>query len=129
MEKIEGRIPEDSPPFHASARATMWWSDIEQMASVHQTDWRTLGLDFLDDAKRGRAGLDQQLNYYAEYLEWAAGGRSQPVTEAAFEWLQRNRPTSDEPIGLCWGDAREAPASPGSTAFRATTRPSLATKN
>jgi aminoglycoside phosphotransferase (APT) family kinase protein len=115
MEKIDGRIPEDSPPFHAEGwvteiqpaeRATMWWSGIEQMASVHQTEWRTLGLDFLDDPKRGRPGLEQQLNYYAEYLEWAAGGRPQPVTEAAFEWLQTNRPKPDEPIGLCWGDAR-----------------------
>jgi aminoglycoside phosphotransferase (APT) family kinase protein len=115
MEKVEGRIPEDSPPFHAggwvteiepAGRESMWWSGIEQMARVHRVDWRTLGLDFLDDSTRGRLGLDQQLNYYAEYLEWAAGGRPQPVTEAAFEWLQRNRPTTDEPIGLCWGDAR-----------------------
>jgi aminoglycoside phosphotransferase (APT) family kinase protein len=115
MEKVEGRIPEDSPPFHSEGwvteiepeqRSSMWWSGIDAMARVHQCDWRALGLDFLDDAKRGRRGLDQQLNYYAEYLEWAAGGRPQPVAEAAFSWLQANRPASDEPIGLCWGDAR-----------------------
>ena len=115
MQKIDGRIPEDNPPYHTEGwvtgiapddRATMWWSGIEQMARVHHVDWRALGLDFLDDASRGQAGIEQQLDYYGEYLEWAAEGRPQPVTEAAFEWLRANRPQPDGPAGLCWGDSR-----------------------
>jgi aminoglycoside phosphotransferase (APT) family kinase protein len=115
MEKIDGRIPEDSPPYHTEGwvtgiapddRETMWWSGIEQMAQVHRLDWRALGLDFLDVAARGKAGIEQQLDYYGEYLDWAAEGRPQPVTEAALEWLRANRPQPDGPTGLCWGDSR-----------------------
>jgi aminoglycoside phosphotransferase (APT) family kinase protein len=115
MEKVAGRIPEDNPPYHTEGwvtevtpdeRASMWWTGIDQMAGVHRVDWRQLGLDFLDDSRRGRPGLDQQLDYYAEYLAWAAGDRPQPVAEAALEWLRANRPVPDDPIGLCWGDAR-----------------------
>ena len=66
MEKIDGRIPEDNPPYHTEGwvtdiapadRETMWWSGIDQMARVHQVDWHALGLDFLDDtaARHARA--------------------------------------------------------------------------
>jgi aminoglycoside phosphotransferase (APT) family kinase protein len=115
MEKIAGRIPEDNPPYHAegwvtevapAARASMWWTGIEQMAAVHRVDWRQLGLGFLDDAGRGRPGLEQQLDYYGEYFAWAAGDHPQPVAKAALDWLRANRPEPDDPIGLCWGDAR-----------------------
>jgi aminoglycoside phosphotransferase (APT) family kinase protein len=115
MEKIDGRIPEDNPPYHTDGwvteiapddRETMWWSGIDQMARVHHVDWQALGLDFLDDAKRGHPGIEQQLAYYGEYLGWAAEGRPQPVTEAALEWLRANRPRPDGPTGLCWGDSR-----------------------
>ena len=115
MEKIPGRIPEDNPPYHTEgwvigiapdARESMWWSGIDEMAQVHRVDWQRLGLDFLDDSKRGRPGIEQQLEYYGEYFAWAAGDRPQPVAEAALDWLRANRPEPDDPIGLCWGDSR-----------------------
>ena len=73
----------------------MWWSGLEAMAAVHRADWRALGLDWLGDPARGRPGLDQQLAYYREFLDWSAKGRPQPVTEAAWEWLVENRPPED----------------------------------
>lgn len=114
MGKIDGQVPPDSPAYHVSGwvteiepeqRAQMWWSGLEAMVKIHQVDWRGLGLDFLDKAARGPAGLDQQLAYYEEYFDWAAAGKPHPLATRALEWLRVNRP-DDELLALCWGDAR-----------------------
>ena len=111
MGRVEGRVPPDNPPYHAAgwmtgiapaARAALWWDGLEVLARIHRLDWRRLGFDFL---AHGTPGLDAQLDYYARYLAWAAGGRPQPVIEAGLAWLRRHRPAG-EPLGLCWGDAR-----------------------
>jgi len=112
MGRIEGRVPPDNPPYHASGwvteiapaeRAAIWWGGVESLARVHRLDWRAAGFEFLD---RGEGTpLERQLRYYDGYLEWAGCGRPQPIIEAAREWLWRNRP-ADEPVRLQWGDAR-----------------------
>ena len=45
------------------------------------------------------------MTFYERYLRWAARGKPQPIAEAAWEWLKRNKP-ADEPDSLVWGDAR-----------------------
>ncbi len=111
MGKVDGRVPPDNPPYHAAGwmteiapaeRAALWWDGLEVLARIHRLDWRRLGFDFL---AHGTPGLDAQLDYYARYLAWAAGSRPEPVIEAGLAWLRRHRP-ADEPLGLCWGDAR-----------------------
>jgi aminoglycoside phosphotransferase (APT) family kinase protein len=115
MDKVEGRIPTDDPPYHTGGwltevapaeRQSIWWSGLEAMARVHRLDWRQLGLEFLDKPARGRPGLEQQLRYYEEYFDWAKQGQANPVAEAALAWITANAPGRDEPVGLCWGDAR-----------------------
>ncbi len=115
MERVEGRIPTDNPPYHVGGwlteiapaeRAAIWWSGIETLACIHQLDWKALGFGFLDAPERGATPLEQQLAYYQVYLRWAARGRSQPTIEPALEWLEANRPAEREPVALCWGDAR-----------------------
>ena len=81
----------------------MWWSGLEAMARVHRADWRRLGLHWLDRPGRGRPGLDQQLSYYREFLDWSAKGRPQPVAEAAWDWLVANRPDEDGRGGAVLG--------------------------
>jgi aminoglycoside phosphotransferase (APT) family kinase protein len=114
MDKIEGRIPGDNPPYHAAGwvtevsaaeRAALWWDGLDVLARIHQLDWKRLGLDGLDRRQFGAAGLDQQLNYYAHYFQWATRGRENPIAAAAFGWLERNRPEPSS-LGLCWGDSR-----------------------
>lgn len=114
MDKVEGRIPGDNPPYHAAGwvtevepgeRAALWWDGLDVLARIHQLDWKKLGFDFLDRKQFGAAGLDQQLNYYEHYFEWARRGRNQPIAAAAFDWLKKNRPPSPH-LGLCWGDSR-----------------------
>lgn len=115
MSKVEGRAASDNPPYTMEGwlleappteQAAVWWAGVEAMASVHKQDWRTLGLDMLDKPERGKAGLDQQLAYYRDYLTWAARGKPQPISEAGLQWLEANRPDDEDRVGLCWGDAR-----------------------
>src|SRR5205809_7817525 len=117
MGAVEGRIPPDNPPYHAAgwmteiapaARAALWWDGLEVLARIHRLDWRRLGFDFL---AHGTPGLAAQLDYYARYLAWAAGGRPQPVIEAGLAWLRRPRPAGGPP-GLRRGGART-----GTTSF------------
>jgi aminoglycoside phosphotransferase (APT) family kinase protein len=115
MERVEGRVPPDSPPYHAEGwvteigpdeRAALWWSGLETLARIHRLDWRTLGLDFLDDPAGNTTPLDRQLRYYGGFLEWAAEGRSYPTIEAGLEWLEKSRTGQPEPVAFCWGDSR-----------------------
>lgn len=114
MEKIEGRIPTDNPPYHAGGwmtevspeeRAAIWWNGLDVLARIHQLDWQALGFGLLAQPERGPTPLDQQLHYYRDFLDWTMEGEPHPVCEAALRWLQDNRPAG-EPVRLAWGDAR-----------------------
>jgi aminoglycoside phosphotransferase (APT) family kinase protein len=114
MEKVDGRIPTDTPPYHTGGwmtditpdeRASIWWSGLEAMSAIHRLDWRRLGLEFLDNPQRGGPGLEQQLAYYEEYFAWAREGDANPVAEAGLAWIKDHLPAA-EPLALCWGDAR-----------------------
>src|SRR6185295_15576045 len=113
MEKVDGRIPGDNPPYHAAGwvteiapaeRAALWWHGLEVLARIHRLDWRATGLDFLSGHMPGPPGVLRQLAYYERFLAWARG-RPQPIAEAALAWL-RARVPAEEPVGVCWGDAR-----------------------
>jgi aminoglycoside phosphotransferase (APT) family kinase protein len=116
MERVEGLIPPDSPPYHVAGpltamtpaeRETLWWSGLDAMAAVHRLDWRAAGLGFLgEDAKRaGLPPLAAQLAEWRVYLDWVAPGGSHPVAGQALAWLEANAPP-EHPAALCWGDAR-----------------------
>jgi aminoglycoside phosphotransferase (APT) family kinase protein len=115
MERVEGRIPSDNPPYHTSGwlqeaepaeREAIWWSGFDTMAELHRLDWRKLGLEFLETPDPGETHLEKQLRYYQRYLEWATRSRRNPTVEKGLEWLWANRPQEPEPVGLVWGDAR-----------------------
>jgi aminoglycoside phosphotransferase (APT) family kinase protein len=115
MEQVEGRIPTDNPPYHAGGwmhevepreREAIWWSGFDTMAELHHLDWRKLGLDFLETDAPGETQLEKQLRFYERFLEWATRSRRNQTVERGMEWLWANRPQEQEPVGLCWGDAR-----------------------
>jgi aminoglycoside phosphotransferase (APT) family kinase protein len=117
MERVEGRIPPDNPPYHVggwvteiepAARETLWWSGLDALTRIHKIDWKALDLGFLERAEPGATALDRELAYYERYFEWAwtaRYGRPHPVCTPAFEWLRANQP-GEEPTVLSWGDAR-----------------------
>lgn len=114
MERIEGRIPPDNPPYHVAGwvteiepveRRSLWLDGLEVLSRIHQLDWQKLDLGFLSQSELGPPGLDQQLRYYESYFAWARRGKAHPIADAAFDWLKRNPPRHAR-LGLCWGDAR-----------------------
>ena len=133
MERVEGRIPNDNPPYHMGGwiteiqpeeRASIWWSGLEVLARIHRLDWQTLGLGFLAEPQQGREApaqraegerssegrgaspLERHLDYYSAFLAWAWDDKPHPTCTPALEWLYQNRPRDPEPVALCWGDAR-----------------------
>ena len=112
MDEVVGQVPPDNPPYHISGwlhdvepavRERIWWGAIDTMADLHQLNWRALGLSFLDAPD---AGLEQQLAYYEAFLEAVEKDEQVPVARRALDWLKANKPTTQEPLVLCWGDAR-----------------------
>jgi aminoglycoside phosphotransferase (APT) family kinase protein len=117
MERIEGRLPVENPPYPGAGwltectseeRAAIWNSGIEVMARIHKLDWEGLGFGFLDRSERGSTPLDQELDFYREFYDWTRRGRHHPLCEEAAVWLENNKPTQPEPVKLCWGDAKLA---------------------
>jgi aminoglycoside phosphotransferase (APT) family kinase protein len=114
MDYVEGRVPPDAPPMHVSGwvaelsdaeRETMWWSGLDAMARVHNLDWRALGFERLAAPWRGDTPIAQQLHYYDQFFSWGLERARYPLIEKAFAHLRKHQP-SDEPVALCWGDAR-----------------------
>lgn len=115
MERVHGRVPQDSPPYHVEGwlveatpeeRERVWWGGIDTIAAVHGVDHRAAGFDFLDRPELGATPLEQELAYYADFLEWVQRDEPVPDAERALEWLRDNRPSqTGEPV-LVWGDAR-----------------------
>ena len=116
MDHVDGLVPPDNLPYTmegwvVDATPERAGTDVVDRARGHGR--RSTGPTGAASASTGWAiraaagpGLDQQLAYYREFLDWSAKGRPQPVTEAAWEWLVANRPDEDGDVVLCWGDSR-----------------------
>ena len=113
MKHTEGRIPSDMPPYNMDGwmvheadqqqRVKMWHAAVDTMADFHRLDYRTLGFEKLHE--NGKTPLQQQLDYWTGYLDWAMEGAGHSIGQAALDWLYANQP-QDEPTVLCWGDSR-----------------------
>ncbi len=111
MERIEGQVPGDTPPFHSAGwvkddlttqqRREMWTDSVTVMARLHQLDADRFS--FLQRPHLGASGLEQDLNHWLEYRHWAQA--EHPVIEAAAQWLIDNLPKRP-PTELSWGDSR-----------------------
>ncbi len=120
MERVEGRIPTDNPPYHMGGwvteiepdeREALWWSGLDVLVEIHRLDWREL--DLFEPPRQGETPLARELAAYERFLTWAARGRPQPTAEAGLAWLRKHVPEDDEPVVFSWGDAR-----PGNMIFR-----------
>lgn len=112
MERVDGRVPSDQPPFHtegwvhdltAADRHAMWTDAIDVMARVHATPVEEV--DFLERPALGRTGVEQELTFNLDYMDWALDGDRHPVLEQTADWLRSHLPT-DTGTSLAWGDAR-----------------------
>lgn len=111
----EGRIPADTPRYSEEGflvdeatpeeRRRMVTTGLETMGRIHNIDWRSADLDWLDTSGSGEPSTRVQLDLYRASTLAELDGRPHPVLDAAFDWLYANDPNDDR-IGLAWGDAR-----------------------
>ncbi len=115
MDHIEGRVPSDNIPYTMEGwvieaspeeQERMWWSGIDALATVHRSDWRALGLDWLGKPARGKPGIEQQMSYYRDFLDWATQGVEVPVIESTWRWLVDHQPAEEGEVVISWGDSR-----------------------
>jgi aminoglycoside phosphotransferase (APT) family kinase protein len=113
MERIDGRVPSDDPPFTttgwvlelpAEHQARLYDNALMNLARIHAVDIDTVGLSHLRE--HPEAGFDGQLHLWEETFTWAAEGDSNPTVEAALDWIREHRPAPDGDLVLNWGDAR-----------------------
>jgi aminoglycoside phosphotransferase (APT) family kinase protein len=120
MEKTEGLIPPDVPPYHMDgwltqetpeSRATVWNEGIRAMAGVHNIDCESGGIQEALARLDVPKNLEQQLDYWENYYQWGyqsdSGLLTHDVAEQVLPWLRSNKP-QEQAIRLCWGDSRMA---------------------
>lgn len=115
MERIEGRIPTDTPPYHGGGwvteiapeeRRALWNAGVDALAEIHRQDPGALGLALADAPPAGADTVAWQIEHWSRYYDWVAGERRQPTLDAALAWLRERQPRAAGPPRLCWGDAR-----------------------
>jgi len=113
MKHTDGRIPTDMPPYNMDGwlmhettleqRSRLWRAAVDTMARFHRLDYHSLGFAKLH--QNGKTPLQQQLDYWQAYHDWALEGQRHEICQPALDWLTANQP-QDEPTVLCWGDSR-----------------------
>lgn len=115
MERIEGIVPPDVPPYPFAGWILESSHDdlmrlqnatVEVLAKLHEVN---SGLDLLESSAPGETALRRHVADLQGYYDWVVvqGERRSPVIERAFAWLDDNWPTEEEsePV-LSWGDSR-----------------------
>jgi aminoglycoside phosphotransferase (APT) family kinase protein len=114
MERVEGRIPSDNPPFVISG----WVHDapvdqqralqdefVSACARIHRVDWRALRLGEVA-SRPGGTSLAAEVAWWSDYLDWTADGAPPAVLRDARAWCSEHVPADEPEPALCWGDVR-----------------------
>ena len=115
MEWVDGRVPSDMPPYvfegwirdaSEAERARLERNSVGILAELHALDLGSVEVGFLERPEFGAGALEQHLGYQRHYYDWAREGRSFPILERTFEWLDARRPADEPDPVLNWGDSR-----------------------
>ncbi|MFO8058482.1 MAG: phosphotransferase family protein [bacterium] len=112
MDKVEGHvhfwsinldpdwklIPDDAE------RESLARDFVKNIAAIHNANWRSLGLDFLEDPGPGTGAARLQVERWKEVIDRAGFG-SHPIVAYASAWLFDNLVVCDSPC-LVHGDYR-----------------------
>lgn len=112
MEKVEGQVPPDDPPYHTDSflsaasveqRRKLWRSGLEAAAKVAKVEVHRLPR--IVDLRPGESGIEEHLRNWTEAMNWACQGKPSPVLQRAIDWLWKTMPSRRD-TGLSWGDCR-----------------------
>ncbi|MEZ5245505.1 MAG: phosphotransferase family protein [Acidimicrobiales bacterium] len=115
MDRMTGRVPADIPPYlmdgwlsaatPAEQRA-LQDASVKILADLHGISIEGLDTAFLDTPAAGPTPLARHVENQRAYYEWSRNGRTHPIVERAFEWLDANWPADEGPTVISWGDSR-----------------------
>jgi aminoglycoside phosphotransferase (APT) family kinase protein len=107
MDFVAGHVPGPAPaldPWVADAspsqQTVMEDGFLGVLAGVHGVGPEPVLTDHL------RVGLDAELDYWRDYVEWAADGDPARALVDALAWCRATRPKVEAAPVLLWGDAR-----------------------
>lgn len=114
MDFVAGRVPADQAPQYCAAG---WLHDAEEelqrrmydsfhdvLADIHAITADKADLRFLQRAEG--PGLRGEVEWWADYLQWASDGSPPADITGALQWLRESMPDPEPPPSLLWGDAR-----------------------
>lgn len=113
MHRVAGRVPPSQPPFYTAGwvlelsvaqRRTLYDNAIGALAVLHKTE---TGADVRAVAQRpGGAGLESELAWCLDYVDWATDGSPEPSVATLAGWCIEHMPQRRPDEVVCWGDAR-----------------------
>lgn len=116
MAHVPGRIPDDNPPYALAgwlkesppdAQRAHYEHGLDVLGALHRVRPDAAGLaEHLVRPDRGATGLDQMVAVWKDLLAWGREGTEQPTIDAAWAWLDEQRPTDPGRDVVLWGDAR-----------------------
>jgi aminoglycoside phosphotransferase (APT) family kinase protein len=120
MDRIEGRVPDESPKaYHAAGwvfeaseaeRRQLWMSVLDAMARLHRLDVAGR-YAYLTETRWGMA-LDadpaaERVSQWRAYTLWACDGEEPPAGLLdAWDVLSETSPPRPGRLSICWGDAK-----------------------
>ncbi len=114
MERLEGRVPPDVPPYVLSGwvaeateaeRRTLQNETIATIAAIHAIDPEAHDVSFLELPVAGDTPLRRHVQNQRDYYAWAAGSEPSGLIDRAFEALEKDWPEETSCV-VSWGDSR-----------------------
>ena len=115
MDRVDGRVPPDVMPYtmeswllQASATEQRHLQDatVGVLASLHAIPPDDVDARFLEFDLPGATPLRRHFENQRRYYEFVREGRTFPVIEQAFAWLEEHWPAEEGPPVISWGDSR-----------------------
>jgi aminoglycoside phosphotransferase (APT) family kinase protein len=112
MGQLRGRVPVTFPPYNREGfladatpaqRRVAWETAVEELCRIARVPVEEVA--FLDHPERGASGLEQQLEYWRQSVDWCTDDQTPGRVWEMYEWLAEHLP-EERPNGFAWGDAR-----------------------
>jgi aminoglycoside phosphotransferase (APT) family kinase protein len=79
---------------------------VDMLATIHTVDWSTGAADLGTTLRGGEQSLAREVQWWADYVDWASDGAPTTALDDAMRWCVANTPRAEPKASLCWGDAR-----------------------
>ena len=112
MGQMRGQVPVSLPNYNTGGflfdaapaqRRITWETGIEELCRIARVPVEEFA--FLDQPALGTTGIEQQLEYWRQSVDWSTGNATPDPVWELYEWLAAHLPEDRAP-GFTWGDAR-----------------------